>query len=820
MQDRQHTLGHYLSGFVKRQQAGDPAGALRAVESALAAAVADEASGEVIAALLLRSARAAYHLSSFDESLDFLDRFEHAANGFDGHFAPFRFEAALVRANILRRRGDYIGALALLGEPLDPHAGGIPCELAGERLLIEGACHYYLHDSIKAREVLETALGLCAGEQGRRLRSRVLVMMGLVMQRLGFLRKAADDFTRAAELCDWDGDRYGSAAARLNLGIALYHEGRLEAAARAVGEAERAFRGIGWKIGRCRCRIASGNILIRGGDHDRALECYSDAARTARRYRFRREETLAMSALGAVHIERGDHRRAARCLEAAAGIAAEIAPDGDLAAEVLVRRAELEIARGHPAGAGPFLETAEKIAIGISGVLEQGLVQRARGLAAFADGSADEGRGRFTEACRLVRDSGCEYELAQTLVLFAEALAGGVHAGDPRQVRADHAAREISLLALEARHLFSGMGIKSWCDRAERHLSAPALSGGIAAPATTAAAECGCVEICFSPQFVISDGFIGISPLMHEVWNRIRFAASFEGTVCVTGETGTGKELVARLIHQSSRRAQGPFVAVNCAAIPDHLFESEFFGHRRGSFTGALTDRRGFFEEAHGGTLFLDEVGELSALQQAKLLRVLQEAAIRRVGENVERRIDIKVVSATNRDLEERLNEKSMRSDFYFRISAERIHVPPLRERSEDIIPLLAWRLSGNCGGGMAVLVERDVIVKLQRYPWPGNVREFFSVIDRLGRVAAGGTLAAGMLPEHLAGGSFAPAAAAAARESTSRQRLERAMNVCGGNKSAAARMLGISRGTLYKELKKCGLDKHFGGRQAPAGPR
>jgi transcriptional regulator with PAS, ATPase and Fis domain len=328
-----------------------------------------------------------------------------------------------------------------------------------------------------------------------------------------------------------------------------------------------------------------------------------------------------------------------------------------------------------------------------------------------------------------------------------------------------------------------------------------------------AVAGSGLLEVSFAHDYKVCDGLVAVSPVMHDLWDRIQFAASYKGPVLVTGETGTGKELVARLIHNSSDRAPGPFVAVNCAAIPDHLFESEFFGHRKGSFTGAVLDRRGFFEEASGGTLFLDEVGELTTLHQAKLLRVLQEGKIRRLGENGECDVDIKLVSATNQDLGSKLDDFSLREDFFFRINAERIHIPPLRDRREDIIPLISWRLcgNGNDNKGRTVKVDRDVISLFQKYHWPGNVRELIAIADRLSCLANDSPITIDMLPDRMTGDSTVRSEWDTPRpDGCNRRRLESAMSICKGNKSAAARWLGISRGKLYKELKKTGLYRYY----------
>jgi DNA-binding NtrC family response regulator len=227
-------------------------------------------------------------------------------------------------------------------------------------------------------------------------------------------------------------------------------------------------------------------------------------------------------------------------------------------------------------------------------------------------------------------------------------------------------------------------------------------------------------------------------------------------------------------------------------------------------------DRAGFFEEANGGTLFLDEVGELTTLQQVKLLRVLQEGRIRRVGENAERAVNVRIVSATNQDLEEKLGTAALREDFYYRINAEHIHVPALRDRCEDIVPLIGFCFSANGGNGSgAVRIEHSALKCLQRYAWPGNVRELFAVLDRAKHISNGEVITIEMLPERIRDGRAASHVSSArlssirprdAEPSDAKERLMKALDFCGGNKSAAARWLGISRGTLYKELRRTGL--------------
>ena len=813
MRKRHETVERYISEAQGYQATGDYRSALASARDALSAIEREPVPFEMESRVLLLAARNSYYLSGFDECSIFLDMLGELIRTTDIDAACERYEASIIRANIHRRRGDYRAAL----EELSDIDGSVEsCQegaLTGEKYLIEGACHYFLKDTKRAREILETALGLATGGSSWKLRARALTMMGLVLRRLGFLREAADDLRRAAAACSKHEDEYGLAAALLNLGIIQYHEGDFDSAEKSFMKASSLFERVNWRIGRCRCLIALGNTARKRGSLDEALELYSDASRMAKEHKFPRESALALSGIAAVHHDRGTFDLAWNCLNRARDIMAGIAPDGDVAAEVLRRSGKVAIAEGDMARGMEYLRAAESRAGGQDAPMELGLVYRAMGRAEAGRGNLEAAVVLFERSRDLIRLSGSTYELAMSCLISARTLmsaeAVGCHAGTLEGIQA-----EPWNLLWEARHLFGGMKSHKMIEEVDRLLrrnkQVPAYTLPAGRPASSGPEM---FKISFISDYKVCDGLVAVSPAMQDVWERIQFAASYKGPVLVTGETGTGKELVAKLIHKSSERARGPFVAVNCAAIPDHLFESEFFGHRKGSFTGAMNDRRGFFEEASGGTLFLDEVGELSTLHQAKLLRVLQEGRIRRLGENGEHDVDIKLVSATNQDLGSKLGDSSLREDFFFRINSERIHIPPLRDRREDIIPLISWRLCGNGNGsnGRTVQVDSNVISLFQKYHWPGNVRELISITDRLSSFATDSPITIDMLPDRIKGvAADRPDRNSPDNGGCSRRRLESAMNICRGNKSAAARWLGISRGKLYKELRNTGLARYY----------
>jgi transcriptional regulator with GAF, ATPase, and Fis domain len=295
--------------------------------------------------------------------------------------------------------------------------------------------------------------------------------------------------------------------------------------------------------------------------------------------------------------------------------------------------------------------------------------------------------------------------------------------------------------------------------------------------------------------------------------------AATDTTVLVTGESGTGKEVIARAIHRGSRRAKGPFVALNCAALPEQLLESELFGHERGAFTGAVEARAGKIEQAGGGVLFLDEVGEMSPSVQAKFLRVLQEREFQRVGGARTLKADVRIVAATNRDPRAEVAKGSFREDLYYRLGVFEIHLPPLRERTEDI-PLLAEAFLEEIGrsiGRPSAGLSEDAREQLLAHSWPGNVRELKNALERAVILCRGGLVTREHLPISVARPAPARVAAALSKgdpfpvegvalETVERELLEKAMARARNNKSEAAKLLGISRGQIYSLLRRHGL--------------
>ena len=310
-----------------------------------------------------------------------------------------------------------------------------------------------------------------------------------------------------------------------------------------------------------------------------------------------------------------------------------------------------------------------------------------------------------------------------------------------------------------------------------------------------------------------SDLLVGSSSSMRELYKAIGRVADTDLTVLIQGESGTGKELVARSIHQHSGRATRSFVAINCAAIPSELLESELFGHEKGAFTGAVERKRGKLEIASGGTLFLDEVGDIPMETQVKLLRVLEDGEITRVGSNKPIKVDVRLISATNREIETLIEDGKFREDLYYRLKVVTVHLPPLRERRQDI-PLLLNHFIGQFSRAYKKPVreiEREAVNILSSYGWPGNVRELKHVVENMVVVSGGPVLMVENLPESIHQGQHKSPTEVQSLVGVPLKEVEKiligqTLEQVGGNRQEAARMLGIGERTMYRKLKEYGL--------------
>jgi DNA-binding NtrC family response regulator len=309
------------------------------------------------------------------------------------------------------------------------------------------------------------------------------------------------------------------------------------------------------------------------------------------------------------------------------------------------------------------------------------------------------------------------------------------------------------------------------------------------------------------------ENMIANSSIMQEVLKMTTRVARRNATVLITGESGTGKELIAHAVHHNSPRKDKPLITVNCPSIPENLIESELFGHVKGAFTGAVKDRKGRFEQADGGSIFLDEIGDLRGDLQVKLLRVLQEHEFQPVGGSDTVKVDVRVIAATNKNLEEQVREKKFREDLYYRLSVVPIRIPALRERKEDI-PYLVDHFISKYGEGRKYRFDSKVIDVLRNYTWPGNVRELENIIERILTLAAGSEITMTDIPGYILnelpqrpGGIVDIPQDGIALETVERMVIEEVLRRTGGNRSRAARLLKIPRHVLLYRLKKFGID-------------
>ena len=312
---------------------------------------------------------------------------------------------------------------------------------------------------------------------------------------------------------------------------------------------------------------------------------------------------------------------------------------------------------------------------------------------------------------------------------------------------------------------------------------------------------------------IVGDGprMVGASPAFQHAVDQATQVARSDVTVLLTGESGTGKELLAAHVHQKSPFAAGPFVKVNCAAIPTELIESELFGHEKGAFTGAASLRRGKFELADGGTIFLDEVGDLHEASQAKLLRILQDGELQRVGGEQPIRVSVRVISATNRRLDELVATGAFREDLFYRLSVVPIRLPALRERRQDISALVAYFLAEFCGRNnfRPREIDPEVIAVLEGYSWPGNIRELRNAVERMAILTPGDRITVDSIPVEIRQPpSPRPAGLQEVRDTAERDRIRQALDQTDWNVSSAARLLGTERTSLHKRLRALGLKR------------
>jgi DNA-binding NtrC family response regulator len=646
-------------------------------------------------------------------------------------------------------------------------AAGSPARVFAHGLKVEGVALFRMGRYAEAEALTRRALEMfeAAGEPLQV--AHCATNLGLVLNARGELVAAREALCRAVdELVAAGAAEERLALARVNLAVVELHLGRVDAARDLYESSLATFASLSLVSEQITACNGLGHCARALGRFDAALGHYRAALRLASP-QLARQIGLCHEFIGQVLADRGERPGAESHYKRAYEIAAHIAPEGDLMLEVCWHYAELLVADGRLAAAAELLDRAEALCASSNERRELGCVQRARAGWLAARGESEAAADLYETAVATLCSAGRVLDAHLTQFARGEAaLAGGDRA---RGVAALIAARD----ALARDFPTSG-----WIDKVE---SALARGGG---------------EPDIEPESEPRHGFCTRDPELAAMLDDLPAIATSSHPVLLEGESGTGKELLAQAVHAASRR-RGACVAVNCAAIPRELFESEIFGHVRGSFSGAVGDKPGLFEQADGGTLVLDEVGEMPLEMQAKLLRVLDDGLVRRVGDVRQLRVDVKVVAATNRSLVAAVAAGAFRADLYHRLAVHSLHVKPLRERPADI-ELLARHFLRREGLADRLELGAELVSELAAQPWTGNARELRNYLVR----------AATQRRPKPAAAAAGSTALRVTRSTHERRAIESALAAHGGSVAEAARTLRLHATTLRRKMRALGIER------------
>lgn len=624
--------------------------------------------------------------------------------------------------------------------------------------------------------------------------------LGVVFKTLCQWDRAVECFNRALDSARKRGESRAVASRSCNLGVALLKAGRWSEARAYLMDALKRSAGLGSDAGVVRANIAIGMLTRLERKWKASKRHLSKALEMASSSGMKREEALALEFLGELSFDSGFPKPALRYYNRALEVADEADRHIDVRVEVIRRKAEALIALGEQGQALRLCEEAVRLSRSITDRYEEAVLERVAGSALLAEGRRDEGLTRLHRSHAMLRHIGQNYELARTSLTLGLALADSSGDGPAR-------AKE---LLLEARYLFGQVGSQHWVNQAEAALISLL---GLRGPGEKNARYAGNGRTRRPTHPAASDyGLVGCGDWLKELMSTVACFADSTLPVLIEGESGTGKDMVAKALHLASKRTAKPYIPMNCGALPDGTQESELFGYVRGAFTGATGDRRGCFEAAHDGTLFLDEIGEMTWSTQVRLLRVLEAGEVRRIGETFPRKVDVRVIAATNGDLLRAVGQGAFRRDLYYRLAGVRLGLPPLRERKEDI-GLLVSHFVGifSRAQGKEVIIDDDLLDALVDYHWPGNVRQLRNEIERMVTLAVEkGLLTRGdfcptyELDETVSG---EPLSLAQELEKIEKKRILEALRHTGWNKArAAGRLGGMKRTTLLGRMKKLGI--------------
>ncbi len=671
--------------------------------------------------------------------------------------------------------------------------------------------YFWNGNYIKSDQYLQSSYRYFLSDSNYKMLGHTLYLMGYIAFQRSLLSMAESYFNKALLNFKMAKKDRQIAKTYKMLGIFNYRTGRYCEAKENIKLAKNNFNKCSDYSSILYCQIARARIAIFEGEYQMAEELLLDSYTEAGKHHFKRIHALSSEFLGEVYYRLGNYGKSLSYLEEALTLALEIAPHGDIPGEVYRRLGDVYLALGRIEGSEEMLSEAKNLCLHLGDKYELGTVYRAMGLVAIKRDDIDLAMSFFNEAIvtlKLIKES---FELAATYVTAAREYRKWSNREDTGEGLKKELLGEARNFAVEATHLYSSIKLNS------RGLDCERLIEDIDKICGKDSGEILSEKIVFNSEWLYGDRLVARSDEMKEVVLNVEQLARNNIPILITGETGTGKEVLARYIHRMSDRAEGPFVAVNCASIPDDVFESELFGHRKGSFTGAFRDKKGLMEEADGGTLFLDEISLLSNRQQAKLLRALEERKIRRIGGEKEIDVDIRILSASNENISDLLESGRLREDIYFRVAAEKIDIKPLRDRKEDIEALFSYYL--NSKSNESFRIGHGVLRMLNKYHWPGNVRELVNLTYVLsGKTNPNRIISKEDFPSDIRDSSLLELGRSNRKKNPgekvlinsikwntleTRQLISSIMEKHNGNKSAAARELGISRNTLYKYLKE-----------------
>jgi tetratricopeptide (TPR) repeat protein len=636
----------------------------------------------------------------------------------------------------------------------------------------------------------EAAIYFCTWEiEDKKLEGDAHNNLGLALKNLGIWEEAERHFREAIDV-------YGSAdsgirwlRASLNLAILLRKLGKIGEAVEICAAGLKASEQTEVPIGICRYALELANLSVIERDMEEGRRYLRMARDTAEANGYQRERILTHEIDGDLLDLEGDPEGALATYELGLDLSRALARGGDLEAEFLARAARVCLKLGRKTGARHYVERALNLNKETRDAYEYGLCLRILGQLELAEGIEGCGIAHLEESIQeLSRLSPWCHDLAAS-----EAALGKVLISTP----GSNGSAVNHLLV--ARRVYSNLGIgravKDLDHLIFSHLGRTGNGGAEKYPS--------CKRVGTSTGRRADLSHYGIVTEDERISGDLERWGPTEARILIEGETGVGKELMARALHAMSRRREGAFIPVDCGALSETLADSELFGHARGAFTGAMKDRAGLIEAANGGTLFLDEIGELSEALQVKLLRVLEEGLVRRVGENTARPVDVRVISATARDLWEEVEAGRFRRDLYYRLKTVLIRVPSLHERPHDIHILLDHYLDRFCEEhGSGAEFNQAARTALAGYAWPGNVRELRNVVEALVLSNNNGDMIGpDRVSEFLTCNRSAKLKDRIAN--LERDEIERVLKSCGGNRTETARMLGISRKTLWHKLKQ-----------------